>query len=142
MSLTIGSSFFIIIGLTIGYRYSSIPAYFFIGPELIYPIFRVITFLLLFNVARSLLEKRKSILAKVINKIGDYSFGIYLIHIFFSQSTIKILKNHQIDFNNWTFYPILFSVTIILSYLSIRFISLIPYSYYIIGSQSKKRTFK
>lgn len=142
LALTIGTSFFIIIGLTTGYRYSSIPAYFFMGAELVYPIFRVITFLLLFNVARSLLGKRKSILAKVINKIGEYSFGIYLIHIFFNQFAIKILKNYEIDFNNWTFYPIVYAVTIILSYLSVRLISFIPYSYYVIGSQSKKRTMR
>jgi len=140
MALTLGTSFFIIIGLTTGYKYSSIPSYFFMGPELIYPVFRVITFVLLFNVARSFLGKRKSILAKVINRIGDYSFGIYLIHIFFNQSAIKILKNYQIDFDDWIFYPTIFAVTIILSYLSVRLISFIPYSYYLVGSQSKKRT--
>ena len=140
MALTLGSSFFIIIGLTTGYRYNTTPAYFFIGSELVYPIFRVVTFLLLYNVARSLLEKRKGILARVIHKIGEYSFGIYLIHIFFNQSAIKILKNYQIGFDDWIFYPIVFTVTIILSYLSVRLISFMPYSYYIIGYQSKKRT--
>ncbi len=138
IALTIGTSFFIIIGLTTGYRYSSIPAYFFMGAELVYPIFRVITFLLLFNVSRILLENRKSLMAKVINKIGNYSFGIYLIHIFFNQSAIKILKGYQVDPNDWAFYPIVLVVTIVLSYLSVRLISFIPYSFYIIGSQSKK----
>ena len=138
MALTVGSSFFIIIGLTTGYRYNTMPAYYFIGSEIMYPIFRVITFLFLFNVARSLHEKRRSIFAKVINKIGDYSFGIYLIHIFFNQTTIKILKNHQVGYDDWTFYPIVLGVTIVLSYLSVRLISYIPYSYYIIGSQRKK----
>jgi len=144
--LTVGSSFFIIIALTTGYRYSSIPSYFFIGSELVHPIFRVITFLLLFNLARNLLEKRRTMLAKMINKMGDYSFGIYLIHIFFNQLTMKILKNHQIGFDNWSFYPIVLGVTIILSYLSVRFISFFPFSYYLIGSQINsqinKRTIK
>jgi len=140
--LTVGSSFFIIIGLTTGYRFSSIPSYFFIGSELVYPIFRVITFLFLFNVARNLGEKRKTLLAKMINRVGDYSFGIYLIHIFFNQSAIKTLRNHQIGFDNWVFYPIVLGVTIILSYFSVRLISFFPYSYYLIGSQSNKRTVK
>ncbi|KJR45691.1 Integral membrane protein [Desulfosporosinus sp. I2] len=81
LALTLGSSFSIIIGLTTGYRYNTIPPYFFIGPELIYPIFRVLTFLLLYNLARSLVTKR-SVLAKLVHNIGVYSFGIYLIHIF------------------------------------------------------------
>lgn len=142
MALTLGSSFFIIIGLTTGYRYNTTPAYFFIGSELVYPMFRVVTFLLLYNVARSLLQRRKSILAKVMNRIGEYSFGIYLIHIFFNQSAIKILKDYQIGFDDWVFYPIVYLVTVILSYLSVRVISFMPFSYYIIGFQSPKRTLK
>lgn len=139
LALTLGCSFFIIIGLKTGHSYSTIPEYFFMGPELIYPAFRTITFLLLFAVSSSLLEKKKSVIARVINKIGDYSFGIYLIHIFFNQSAIKFLRNYQIDFDNWAFYIIVFAVTLILSYISVRLISFIPYSYYLIGSQNKKR---
>lgn len=139
LALTAGASFAIIIGLKTGYAYNSIPGYFFIGPELIYPIFRVITFLLLFNAARSLLKERRSFLAKVVNKIGDYSFGIYLIHIFYNQEIIKLLGRYQIDYNDWIFYPTVFAVTFILSYLSIRLISFIPFSYYLIGTQSRKR---
>ncbi|MFZ3130136.1 MAG: acyltransferase [Desulfosporosinus sp.] len=135
-ALTLGSSFFIIIGLTTGYRYNSIPAYFFIGAELVYPVLRISTFLLLFNLAVSLVEKR-SILAKVVHKIGDYSFGIYLIHIFFNQYAIRILKNNTIDYNNWVFYPSVFMVTVIFSYLTVRLIGYIPYSYYIIGHRNK-----
>ncbi|MBC2726386.1 acyltransferase [Desulfosporosinus sp.] len=142
MALTLGSSFFIIIGLTTGYRYNTTPDYFFIGSELVYPMFRVVTFLLLYNVARYLLEKKKSVLAKVMNKIGQYSFGIYLIHIFFNQSAIKLLKDYQIGFDDWVFYPIVYLVTVVLSYLSVRVISFMPFSYYIIGFQSPKRTLK
>lgn len=140
IALTLGTSYFIVIPLTTGYRYSSIPAYFFIGPEIIYPIFRVITFSFLFGLSRKFLERKRSIPAKIVNRIGDYSFGIYLIHIFFNQSAIKVLRNYQIDFDSWLFYPIVFTVTIIISYLSIRLISFIPYSYYLIGSRNKKRT--
>ena len=137
LALTLGSSFFIIIGLTTGYRYSSIPAYFSMGAELVYPALRISTFLLLFNLAASLVGKR-SILAKVVYRIGDYSFGIYLIHIFFNQYAIRILKNHTIDYNNWIFYPSVFVVTVVLSYLAVRLISYLPYSYYIIGRGNKK----
>jgi len=136
LALTLGASFFIIIGLTTGYRYSAIPPYFFMGGELIYPVLRISTFLLLFNLAASLVRK-KSILAKVVSRIGDYSFGIYLIHIFFNQYAITIFKNNAIDYNNWVFYPIVFVVTVVSSYLAVRLISYIPYSYYIIGTNKK-----
>jgi len=137
IALTIGASFFIIIGLLTGYRYNTIPAYFFIGPELIYPILRVITFLLLYNLSKSLLAK-KSFRAKLVHNIGIYSFGIYLIHIFFNQSAIKLLKTHNILFDNWRFYPIVYLTTLILSYLSVRLISFLPFSYFLIGYQVKK----
>ena len=135
-ALTIGSSFFIIIGLATGYRYNTIPAFFSIGSELVYPILRLSTFLLLFNMANNLVGKR-NIFAKAISKIGDYSFGIYLIHIFFNQYAIKILKNNNINYNNWQFYLIVFSVPVIFSYVTVRLISYLPYSYYIIGHRNK-----
>lgn len=137
LALTFGSSFFIVIGLTTGYSYYSIPPYFFMGAELVYPVLRISTFLLLFNLAASLVGKR-SILAKVVHRIGDYSFGIYLIHIFFNQYTIRILKNNNIDYNNWVYYPSLFIVTVVFSYLAVRLISYIPYSYYIVGRSNKQ----
>ena len=141
LALTLGSSFSIIIGLTMGYSYYSIPAYFFMGAELVYPVLRISTFLLLFNLAASLVGKR-SILAKVVYRIGDNSLGIYLIHIFFNQSAIRILKNNTIDYNNWVFYPSVFVVTVVFSYLAVRLLSYIPYSFYIIGRSNKIETLK
>jgi len=132
LALTVGSAFFIIIGLTMGYRYNSIPEYFFIGSELIYPILRISSFLLLFNMANYLVFK-KNVFTRILNKIGDYSFGIYLIHIFFNQYAIKILKNNNIDYNDWKFYFIVFVVPVVFSYLTVRLISYLPYSYYFIG---------
>lgn len=137
LALTIGASCFIIIGLTTGYRYNTIPEYFSIGSELVYPILRISSFLLLFNLANNLVGK-KGVFAKAVKKVGEYSFGIYLIHIFFNQYLIKILKNNNINYNNWDFYPIVFVMTIILSYIAIRMISYLPFSYYIIGHKNKK----
>ena len=136
LALTLGSSFFIIIGLTTGYRYNAIPPYFFMGAELVYPVLRVATFLFLLSLAMSLGKRR--FLSKVVNKLGDYSFGIYLIHIFFNHYAIRVLMNHHIDYNHWVFYPSVFVVTVVLSYLAVRLISYLPYSYYLIGSRNTK----
>ena len=137
LALTMGSSFFIIIGLTTGYRYYAIPEYFSMGAELIYPFLRISTFLLLFNLSAILVGKR-SILSKIVYEVGNHSFGIYLIHIVFFQYVIRILSYNTVDYNHWVFYPVVFVVTIISSYLTIKLISYIPYSYYVIGSRNTK----
>lgn len=137
-ALTVGASFFIIIGLTTGYRYSAIPEYYFIGADLIYPVLRVVTFLLLLNLAVALVRKR-GVHIKMLYRLGEYSFGIYLIHIFFNQTAIKILNNDNIGYNNWLFYPIVFTVTVVVSYLAVRLLSYIPYSYFLIGHGSRRK---
>ncbi|MGC7871920.1 acyltransferase [Desulfosporosinus sp. SYSU MS00001] len=135
--LTFGASFFIVIGLTTGHTYDEIPPYFTTGSELVYPVLRLVTFLFLWNLAGSL-ALGKNLWAKVMTKLGDYSFGIYLIHLFFNQTTIKILNSHQIGPNQWIFYPIVFTVTLILSYAGVRIISYLPFSYYLIGFSQPK----
>jgi len=107
------------------------------GAEIVYPFLRILTFLLLFNLASSLVGKR-SILSQMIYNIGNYSFGIYLIHIFFFQYIIRTLSYNTIDYNDWVFYPSVFVTTVVLSYLAVRLISYLPYSYYIIGSRTRK----
>ncbi len=137
LALTLGASFFIIIGLTTGFNYYSIPPYFFMGAELVYPVLRISTFLLLFNLAVSLVAKT-GFLSKMVYRLGDYSFGIYLIHIFFNQYAITLFINNSIDYNSWIFAPSVFMITVICSYLAVRLISYIPGSYYIIGRRHKK----
>jgi peptidoglycan/LPS O-acetylase OafA/YrhL len=100
---------------------------------------RIVTFLFLWNSAANL-ARRRNAWAKIMMKLGDYSFGIYLIHLFFNQTTIKVLGNHQIGPNQWTFYPIVFTVTLILSYLGVRLLSFLPFSYYLIGFSRPKNS--
>lgn len=142
LALTIGASFSIISGLRTGYHYSALPNYFLMGPELIFPILRISAFLLCFNFARSL-AGRKNIIERIMNRIGDYSFGIYLIHIFFNRSLIEILKNsYALDYTDWLFYPLVFLGTSLLSYLAVRLLSYLPFSYYLIGCRAKPQKMK
>ena len=139
LALTVGAAFFTVIGLSAGYRYYAIPGYYFMGSELIYPILRVVTFLFLFNLADILAHKR-GLLVKILYRLGDHSFGIYLIHIFFTQSVISILKNDNIDCNNWLFYPIVYIVTLVVSYFAVRLLSYIPHSDYLIGQRGSHKS--
>ena len=139
LTLTAGVSFFFIAGLTAGYRFYTIPGYYFMGTELIYPVLRPVTFLLMYNLAVALMRK-KSLLTRVIYRFGDYSFGIYLIHIFFTQTTIDILKNSSIGYDSWGFYPIVFIASVIISYLAVRLLSFVPYNDYLLGQRSGRKS--
>ncbi|MFZ2497819.1 acyltransferase [Methanosarcina sp.] len=56
----------------------------------------------------------------IILSVGQHSFGIYLIHVFFMQIIIEIIYPHLgIDYNQWIFYPVLFLLTLLLSYFSV-----------------------
>ena len=67
--------------------------------------------------------------------IGNYSFGIYLVHafIFFALAMI-IFPAIGFDLNNWLYYPIIFTLVVILSLGLVYGISKLPYHEYVIGS--------
>jgi probable poly-beta-1,6-N-acetyl-D-glucosamine export protein len=72
--------------------------------------------------------------ARLLEKIGQYSFGIYLVHVFILEVTVLELSWFAFDWNNWLFYPLTFSITLILSIISVEVIRKIPYNKYIIGA--------
>lgn len=70
----------------------------------------------------------------MLEKIGHYSFGIYLVHAFILYMIILVFSHFGFDWNNWLFYPLTFILTLILSYFSVEVIQKLPYHEYIIGS--------
>lgn len=75
----------------------------------------------------------KNKVLRFINKtINEHSFGIYLVHIMI----IGILYNHGISWklcNPYISTPIIFSITLVISYLVIFLLRKIPYGKYISG---------
>jgi peptidoglycan/LPS O-acetylase OafA/YrhL len=71
--------------------------------------------------------------SSLINKIGSNSFGIYLIHPFIMDILISRLGLFAFTSNNWLFYPLIFTLTLALSYASVIMIRQFPYSKYIVG---------
>ena len=135
--LTIIISMFWIKGI-IDYNYFyGIPKIYFVIPIIIEVVYYPIIFILLFEISRYLM-KRKNIIASSIYLLGKYSFGIYLIHVFFIRIAIKLFGYVNIDFNNWIFYPLLFIITIVLSLFSTYFISYFPYGKLIVGVSNRK----
>ncbi|WP_265582386.1 acyltransferase [Methanofollis aquaemaris] len=97
------------------------------------PLYYVVIFALCFSISLHLLSS-KTVIFKLLEKIGHYSFGIYLVHAFILYMLVLVFPKFGFDWNNWFFYPLTFCLTLILSYISVEILQKIPYSTYIIGS--------
>lgn len=97
------------------------------------PLYYVVIFALSLSISLHLLSS-KPIGFKLLDKIGHYSFGIYLVHAFILYMLALVFPMFGFDWNNWFYYPVIFCLTLILSYISVEIIQKIPYSKYIIGS--------
>jgi probable poly-beta-1,6-N-acetyl-D-glucosamine export protein len=99
----------------------------------IFPLYYVVIFAICLYISLKIVS-HKSAVFRLLEKIGHYSFGIYLVHGFILYVIVWIFSWFGFDGNNWLFYPLAFYLTITLSILSIVVIKKFPYSKYIIGS--------
>ena len=99
---------------------------------IITPLYYVCIFAICFIISLYLVSHRTRIVA-FLEKIGRYSFSIYLIHVFILSVLVLAFSQFGFDINNWLFYPVTFCLTFILSYLSVEILQKLPYSKYIIG---------
>jgi len=70
----------------------------------------------IFTTAYKLVQHEKS---QILKKIGDYSFGIYLVHVLILDKTVQMLLRYNIDQTEPLFYIFSFMSTIIISYVII-----------------------
>jgi peptidoglycan/LPS O-acetylase OafA/YrhL len=98
-----------------------------------------VIFIISFKIA-TVLTQKSNITSITLRSIGDYSFGMYLIHPFVMYIlVIAFLKIGNMDYNNWFFYLILFIATSIFSYIVTSIISRLPHSQFIIGIANKRK---
>lgn len=97
------------------------------------PIFCVIMFVFCLEISLRIVS-RKGVGFRLLEIIGHYSFGIYLVHAFILYVIVLVFSQFGFDWNNWLFYPLAFCLTLILSILSVEVIQQFPYSKNIIGS--------
>jgi len=97
------------------------------------PFYYVIIFALCLNISLKIVSNEGAVF-RLLEKIGHYSFGIYLVHAFILYVIVLVFSRFGFDWNNWLFYPLTFCFTLILSILSVVFIQKFPYSKYIVGS--------
>jgi probable poly-beta-1,6-N-acetyl-D-glucosamine export protein len=98
----------------------------------IFPLYYVVIISLCFMISLHIVSHKREVF-RLLETIGHYSFGIYLIHLFFLSEIVRVISRYGFGWNNWLFYPITFGLTIILSTLSVGMIQKLPYSSYIIG---------
>jgi surface polysaccharide O-acyltransferase-like enzyme len=91
-----------------------------------------LTIITFYNIAIS------SRLPNVLGSLGKYSFGIYLIHYFFLESIVFLLRKIGITPTEWMFYPILFVGTVAFSIGAIRLIWRLPFSSVIFGPRVRQ----
>jgi peptidoglycan/LPS O-acetylase OafA/YrhL len=137
--LTAVGSLFLIIGLKTGTDFQSIQNIFWCGVRCLEPFLFIFAILLYFKISDALIN-RKNVVSFFISSTGRLSFGIYLIHMIFNSLVANALVSRGILYDNWIFYPIVYFSSVVLSYLSTYLISYLPFSKYIIGVATSKKT--
>jgi len=73
---------------------------------------------------------------QILDKLGSYSFPIYLVHAIILNLIVLLLSKIGFTWNNLLFYPCVFVLTLVLSIFSVKTFEQIPYGKYIIGKTS------
>jgi surface polysaccharide O-acyltransferase-like enzyme len=99
------------------------------------PLYYTLIFILCLHISLKISTTIPNKITTFIKIIGNYSFGIYLIHAFILDVIASLLlPKFGFDMNNWLFYPIVFTFVLSSSLALAYIINKIPYSEYIIGS--------
>ena len=100
---------------------------------LLRPFLVLLTFSLLFKIALRYGEK-ESPLKKTVYSLGLYSFGIYLVHVFFHTILMRAFAGYGITSDSWQLlFPLIFLGMLTLSYLTVRAIEVLPLSWLLFG---------
>jgi hypothetical protein len=109
--------------------------------SIILPVYSLLVLVICFRSSFTLIQRgTNDVQTKYLSKIGAFSFGIYLTFPFFnSLFGYIVLPRVGIDWNTWSFYPLVFVLTLCFSYLSVAGLYRLPLSGYIIGVQRARK---
>lgn len=96
---------------------------------------------MLFRYANTL-EQQDTLSKRFVAYIGNYSFGIFLLHIVFMYLGVRLLNILAITPEKIIFYPLLFIIMLSLSLTSMELLVRIPLHQYLIGSVGKVQLYK
>jgi surface polysaccharide O-acyltransferase-like enzyme len=88
--------------------------------------------MLLYALAMTIVQSR-SIVYKVLQFIGRFTYGAYLAHFFFLHISANLLSMFDIPRNSLIYGLVLFAVTVMLSILTIVMMSFMPFGNFITG---------
>lgn len=88
------------------------------------------------------LTQENSLQSHIITYIGNYSFGIFLMHIIFMHGAIVILQALKIMPASILFYPLLFILMLLFSIISMEIIRMLPLHHYLVGKVQNLSPFK
>lgn len=130
----LGVIFLVGAGIPEKIQFIELPSFIIIGSwifSFIEPLFFLIIFLLLFVLVLNL--NTTEFFSRYLKRIGDFSFGIFLVEVFFLTSVTIILGKINFTPYNYLYFPVVFLSTLLLSIVTIMVIRKVPFSQYIIG---------
>jgi surface polysaccharide O-acyltransferase-like enzyme len=118
--------------------YFNTPARHFLIPVLFEPVLYLCTGWLLLRVANYLARKRGHVI-HFLSGLGRNSLGVYLIHYFYLVVLVSLVEHLNITSDDWIFFPIVFVLTVALSFASVKLLSYLPYSELLFGVHVRQR---
>lgn len=125
------------IGITVAFSYALPSSVLLYGTvDLFYCILLIFFYL---RICTALGEPR-GFFTGYLEKIGEDSFGIYLIHYVFFLAFAGALPKLGLSPYNLLFYPTLAFLTLLLSYVSVQLLYRLPFATIVIGKRRKRQT--
>jgi len=125
------------IGFTFYFYYvPSYPAWLHLTADLLYCLLLIFFYL---RICTALGEPH-GFFTGYLEKIGEDSFGIYLIHYVFFLAFAGALPKLGLTPYNLLFYPILAFLTLLFSYVSVQLLYRLPFATIVIGKRRKRQT--
>ena len=102
---------------------------------MVQPFYYILIFILCLFVALKIPEITPNKITQTLKIIGNYSFGIYLVHPFVLYITASIvLPKIGFDMNNWMFFPVVLTLVLGVTSAIVYLMNKVPFHEYVIGS--------
>jgi surface polysaccharide O-acyltransferase-like enzyme len=107
--------------------------------RIIEPFYYITVGIALFRIAGAL-QETDGWLSGACRRLGEHSFGIYLIHpLILAAAATALFTLTGLGWADWITYPVLFFVTVVASYWAVRLLHCLPGSTVAVGAPRRER---